>query len=158
VRCSQADIVKIRSALGALVAFAMLSAPAAAAGPAVSVRDAWARHAPMLEGEAAKSGTGNGAVYATLVNAGAKADALVSASTDAARAAEVHETYQDAGMVMMRQVEQIVVPAGGKVELKPGGYHVMLFDLKRELRTGQSIPLVLTFRDAGKVSVTATVR
>ena len=112
----------------------------------------------MLEGEAAKSGTGNGAVYATLVNAGAKADALVSASTDAARAAEVHETYQDGGMVMMRQVEQVAVPAGGKVELKPGGYHLMLFDLTRELRTGQSIPLVLTFRNAGKVSVTATVR
>ena len=112
----------------------------------------------MLEGEAAKSGSGNGAVYATIVNNGATADALLSASTDAARPAEVHETYQDAGMVMMRQVEQVAVPAGGKVELKPGGYHLMLFDLTRELRTGQSIPLVLTFRNAGKVSVTATVR
>ena len=61
-------------------------------------------------------------------------------------------------MVMMRPVGEIVVPAGGKAELKPGGYHLMLFDLKRALRTGQSIPLVLTFRDAGKVSVTATVR
>ncbi len=150
--------MKIRSSLVALAAFAMLSVPATAAGPAVSVRDAWARHAPMLEGEAAKSGSGNGAVYATIVNNGATADALLSASTDAARAAEVHETYQDAGMVMMRQVEQVAVPAGGKVELKPGGYHLMLFDLTRELRTGQSIPLVLTFRNAGKVSVTATVR
>jgi copper(I)-binding protein len=61
-------------------------------------------------------------------------------------------------MVMMRPVEQVVVPAGGKVELKPGGYHLMLFDLKRELTVGQSIRLVLTFRDAGKVPVTATVR
>jgi copper(I)-binding protein len=144
--------------LVALCAFAMLWGTPAAAEPTVTVRDAWARHAPMLEGEAAKSGTGNGAVYATLVNAGATPDALVSATTDAARAVEVHETYQDMGMVMMRPVAQVEVPAGGKVEMKPGGYHLMLFDLKRPLAAGQSIRLVLTFRGAGKVPITATVR
>ena len=136
----------------------MLSLAAVAAGPTLTVRDAWARHAPMLEGDAAKSGTGNGAVYATLVNAGERPDALVSASTDAARAVEVHETYQEHGMVMMRPVERVVVPAGGTVELKPGGYHLMLFDLKRALAPGQSIRLVLSFRDAGDVAVSASVR
>jgi copper(I)-binding protein len=144
--------------VAALCTIAMTATTLAAAEASLEVRDAWARHAPMLEGAAAKAGTGNGAVYATLVNTGTKPDALVSATTDAARTVEVHETYQEHGMVMMRPIEQVVVPAGGKVEMKPGGYHLMLFDLKRELKRGEAIALVLVFRDAGNVAVTANVR
>jgi copper(I)-binding protein len=151
-------MTSIRLSIAVLCALAAVATTAAAADVAVQVRDAWARHAPMLEGAAAKSGPGNGAVYATLVNKGNKADALVSATSDAARAVEVHETYQEAGMVMMRPVEQVVVPGGGQVEMRPGGYHLMLFDLKHELKAGQAIRLVLVFRDAGRIAVTAAVR
>jgi periplasmic copper chaperone A len=130
-----------------------------AAGDAViRAHDAWARRAPMLEGKAATGGSGNGAVYVTLDNTGRAADALIGAATDAARVVEVHETVVESGMAMMRPVAGIDVPAGKTVELKPGGYHLMLVDLRRALKPGDVVKVTLSFRGAGNVPVTATVR
>ena len=142
------------------VAVLMLVATSAAAAGDAAIRahDAWARRAPMLEGAAAQGGSGNGAVYVTLDNTGRAPDALVGAASDAARAVEVHETVLESGMAMMRPVGKIDVPAGKTVELKPGGYHLMLVDLKRALKPGEVVNVTLSFREAGKVPVTATVR
>lgn len=122
------------------------------------VEGAWARRAPMMEGGGSKGGSGNGAVYAVLVNPGKQPDALVAAASDAAAAVEIHESYQDMGMMMMRPVKKIEVPAGRKVEMKPGGFHIMLLGLKRDLKAGQVVNLTLQFQKTGKIPVKAEIR
>lgn len=150
---------RARASLFALAAIAAMCASLSHAGDSgMQIRDAWARRAPMLEGADSKSGSGNGAVYATLVNRGETSDALIAASSDSARAVEIHQSYQESGMMMMRSIDRIDVPAGASIEMKPGGYHFMLLDLKRALEPGQVVKLMVSFRDAGQVPVTAQVR
>ena len=62
-------------------------------------------------------------------------------------------------MMTMQEVESVPVPAGGTVSFEPGGYHVMLIELvARRSRSGQTVPVTLTFAEAGTIEVTATVR
>ncbi|MYE13043.1 MAG: copper chaperone PCu(A)C [Gammaproteobacteria bacterium] len=68
------------------------------------------------------------AAYCDLVNAGPEDAVLVAVSTPIAASVEIHETRDEAGMVRMRRLERIVVPAGSSVRLEPGGRHLMLFD------------------------------
>ena len=88
--------------------------------------------------------------------------ALVSASSPLAGIVEVHEMKMDGGVMRMNAVNRLDVPAGKAVEMKPGGYHVMLMDLKQALKEGETVPISLTFEDkAGKrqtVEVKAPVR
>ena len=144
-------------ALSALL-FAAASVYGQTGGPGMRVEEAWARRAPMMESGGPKGGSGNGAIYATLVNPGKERDALISATSDAAGAAEIHESYQDMGMMMMRPVKMIEVPAGGKVVMKPGGYHIMLLNLKRELKAGQMVNVTLRFQKAGNIPVSAEIK
>jgi copper(I)-binding protein len=143
-----------------LVLAAVLSLPvrvfAQSDGAKLSVEGAWARRAAMMKGDA--GGSGNGAVYAVLVNASTASDALVGVASDAAATAEIHETYRHMNMMMMRPVAKIDVPAGNKVEMKPGGYHIMLLNLKRDLKAGETIGVTLQFEKAGKIPVTATIK
>jgi copper(I)-binding protein len=74
---------------------------------------------------------------------------LVSASSPLAGVVEVHEMVMDGNVMKMRAVTGLELPAGKAVELKPGGYHVMLMDLKQELRTGDSVPVTLVIEGAG---------
>jgi periplasmic copper chaperone A len=99
----------------------------------------------------------NGAAYLRIVNGGKTADRLLSVSTPAAGKTELHTHVHEAGVMRMRQVEAIDVPAGGSVELKPGGLHVMLFGLEKPLHAGFGFPLTLTFAKAGAVEVTVLV-
>lgn len=131
---------------------------AAPAGPDVKVAEAWARAAPMMEGAEARKGSGNGAVYARLVNAGSEPDELVAVSGDVAGAVELHESYRRMGMMMMRKVAAVKVPAGGEAALKPGGFHVMLVDLKRPLKAGDTLHMSFLFSRAGRVPVTVRVK
>jgi copper(I)-binding protein len=145
-------------ALSALL-FAAASVYGQTGGSGMRVEGAWARRAPMMESSGPKGGSGNGAIYATLVNPGKERDALISATSDAAGAVEIHESYQDMGMMMMmRPVKTIEVPAGGKVEMKPGGYHIMLLNLKRELKAGQTVNVILRFQKAGNIPVSAEIK
>ena len=144
-----------------LMLAAALSLPVLAFGQAdakLQVEGAWARRAAMMMKDSSGGGSGNGAVYAVLVNAGNAPDALLGAESDAAATVEIHETYRDMNMMMMRPVRKIDVPAGNKVELKPGGYHVMLLNLKRDLKAGETISVTLQFEKAGKIPVTATIK
>ena len=129
--------------------------------PEIRLESAWARRAPMM-GDGAQSGAaserGNGAVYATVVNAGKTTDVLIAGASEAADAVELHESYEMSGMMMMRPVPKFEIPAGGKLEMKPGGYHLMLLRLKRDLTPGEKIKASLTFEKAGQVSVDAEVR
>lgn len=125
------------------------TAPPASGTPGqVRVEGAWARTSPMM-GLA-------GAVFLVLVNDGPADDALVSASTPLASTAELHQTTTDAaGVMAMAPVPEIPVPAGGRTELAPGGYHVMLIGLAQPLLEGESVPLTLAFRSGTIVEVRA---
>jgi copper(I)-binding protein len=116
----------------------------------ITVSDAWARPSPMMERA--------GAAYMVLQNNGAADDKLLSVEGDVAKAIELHETKAMNGMMAMSPVTNIPVPAGGKAELKPGGLHVMLIGLTRELKAGDKVQLTLNFEKAGKIPVTAEVK
>jgi copper(I)-binding protein len=116
----------------------------------ITVSDAWARTSPMMERA--------GAAYMVLQNSGAAEDKLLSVESDVAKAIELHETKEMNGMMQMSPVPNISVPASGKAELKPGGLHVMLIGLNRELKAGDKVQLTLNFEKAGKVPVTAEVK
>ena len=118
----------------------------------IHIDGAWSRKASMANGQ------GNGAVYFTVINAASGADRLLRATSDAAQTVEIHESYQKLGMMMMRPVGKIEIPAAGKLELKPGGYHLMLFRLKRDLKSGETVALRLSFEKAGQIPVSAAVR
>jgi periplasmic copper chaperone A len=81
----------------------------------------------------------------SIENHAAADTSLVSASADAARVVELHKMELEDGMMKMRRVESIRIPAGGQVELKPGGYHLMVIGLKRELKEGDEVELTLRF-------------
>lgn len=129
-----------------------LAAACGDSGGDLSVADPWAR---------ASAGVQNaGAVY-MMIEGGDEADTLtgVSVSPDVAAMAQIHETtMNDEGAMMMSEVNGIPVPAGGSVELAPGGFHVMLMNLAEPLQTGTTFDVTLTFAGAGDVTVTAEVR
>jgi copper(I)-binding protein len=68
---------------------------------------------------------------------------LVSAPSPVAGVVEIHEMAMDGNVMKMRAVPGLDLPAGKAVELKPGGYHVMLMDLKQQLKDGETVPVTL---------------
>ncbi|MEO8022811.1 copper chaperone PCu(A)C [Polaromonas sp.] len=104
----------------------------------VDVKNAWVRSA--VSGQ---SGTG------AFMSITAKDDTkLVGVSSPMAGVAEVHEMKMEGDVMRMRAVPVLDLPAGQTVQLKPGGYHVMLMELKQALPKGSTVPLTLTFKDA----------
>jgi hypothetical protein len=99
-----------------------------------------------------------GAAYLVISNDTNTADRLLSATAEVATSVELHETKMEGGLMSMSPVTAIEIPANGQVELKPGGYHLMLIGLTRELTVGESVTLVLTFEKAGEITVTANVQ
>ncbi len=135
----------------ATIALALLFAGAGSALAAevklggLMLEQPWARATP---GQAK-----NGAAYMTIHNAGKADDRLLSAASDRATRVELHNHVNKDGVMQMRQVDAIAVPAGSMAELKPGGLHVMLMGLKAPLKEGESFPLTLTFEQAGSTTV-----
>lgn len=93
--------------------------------------------------------------YFLLHNRGDQPRELVAAEADLAERAELHSHQTEDGMMKMRPVESVTVPAQGHVRFSSGGHHLMLFDLSRRPRTGDAIELVLIFADGHKETVTA---
>lgn len=115
------------------------TASAQDATAAVGIENAWAR--PTAAGQKV------GGAYVTL-KGGSRPDRLIGASAAMAERVELHSMSMDGDVMRMRQVDAIDVPAGQQVELKPGGYHLMLMDLRQPLKPGSTVPLSLVFRDA----------
>ena len=86
-------------------------------------------------------------LFAQITSAGGAK--LVSAASPVAGVVEIHEMAMDGNVMKMRAVPAVELPAGKMVELKPGGYHVMLMDLKQELKTGDAVPVTLVVEGAG---------
>jgi len=140
----------------------LLVARLCAQSGAIHLDAAWAR-AVSAGGHDAKAGQmggmkANGAVYLKVSNHGPTPDAIVSASSDVAETLEIHEVIHDAGVMRMRPVRRIEVPAGATIELKPGGYHIMLLGLRHDLRPGDAVKVTLSLEKAGPMTVEARVR
>lgn len=104
------------------------------------------------------SGGANSAAYMTLINETDTPDAIIRADTDVAETVELHTVEQtDEGIMKMRPVEQIDIPASGEQHLKPGGFHIMLLGLKHDLNEGDTVTLTLTLEQAGDIQVIAPV-
>jgi copper(I)-binding protein len=131
----------------AFAACLLIAGAAVAQTGQVELKDAWARATP---GKAE-----NGAAYLTIVSPGA--DRLVSVSTPVAKKAELHTMTTEGGVMKMRPLAGVDVPAGQPVTLKPGGAHIMLMGLNQPLQAGQSFPLTLSFEKAGQREVTAAI-
>jgi len=95
-------------------------------------------------------GAPTGAAFMRLSNTGPTPLSLDGARTERAAASELHNHVSDNGVLRMRRVETIEVPAGGSVELEPGGYHLMLMGLQRPLREGETVPVTLHFSDGSE--------
>jgi copper(I)-binding protein len=80
-------------------------------------------------------------------------DQLISASSPVAGEVQLHEMAMEGNVMKMRQVKDIAVPAGGAVELKPGGLHLMFMNIKAPLTAGETVPVKLKFAKAGEVEV-----
>jgi copper(I)-binding protein len=144
----------VRTLAAALFLVSLVAAPARAqevkAGDLV-VTQGWSRATP----NGAKIGTG----YFTVENKGAAPDRLVGVSAEIAGKAEVHEMAMDNGVMKMRALEGgLAIDPGKTVKLAPGGYHLMLFDLKSPLKQGDKVPVTLEFEKAGKVTVSLDVQ
>ena len=109
---------------------------------------------PHARATALGQATGGG--YMTFVNGG-NSDRLVSASAEVAKGVELHEMKMEGDVMKMRQVEGIELGGGKTVELKPGGFHLMLVGLKAPLKAGESFPMKLRFEKAGEVTVDVKV-
>ncbi|AMJ62232.1 copper chaperone PCu(A)C [Bosea sp. PAMC 26642] len=106
----------------------------------------WSRATPA----GAKVGGG----YLSIENTGTEPDRLVSISAAFSGRIEVHEMATTDGIMTMRPLDAgLVIPAGGKVELKPGGFHIMFMDLQQPLKQDERLKGVLTFEKAGPVEV-----
>ena len=128
-----------------LIGLAFLALPAWAQ---VSAQHPWSRATPP----GAKVGAG----FMQLKNAGA-ADRVVGASSPVAGRVEMHVTVREGDVMKMREVKGFDVPAGGTFELKPGGAHLMLMDLKRPLKKGEKVPLTLKLEKGGELKLELTV-
>jgi copper(I)-binding protein len=117
-----------------------------------TVKDPWVRGTV-----ANQKATG---MFAQLVSA--KGGALVSAASPVAGLVEIHEMTMDGSVMKMRAVSTVELPAGKPVDLKPGGYHVMLMELKKDLKPGDTVPVTLVVEGADKkretIEVKATVK
>ena len=130
--------MKLTHLLAAL-ALSATTLGAFAAGDAVEVQNAWAR--ATVKGQMA-----TGAFMTLTAKEGSK---LVGVSSPVAGVGQVHEMKMEAGVMKMAEVKGgLDLPAGKAVELKPGGFHVMLMDLKEPLMKDSTVPLTLTFKDA----------
>ena len=130
-----------------IIVAGLLLAGSGAVDAQVQVTNAWAR--PALQGQMA-----TGAFMSLVSNDGAR---VVGASSPVAGVVEIHEMVMEGSVMKMRAVPTLELPAGRPVELKPGGYHVMLMDLKRPLKAGERITLELRLETRDKRLVTQPV-
>jgi copper(I)-binding protein len=115
------------------------------------ISQAWSRATP--------NGAKIGAGYFAIENKGKAADRLIGVSGEISGRIELHEMSMNNGVMKMRAVDGgLAIDPGKTVKLAPGGYHLMIMDLKSPLKQGDKIPVTLEFEKAGKVAVTLDVQ
>ena len=131
---------------GALLSSAALTLNAAG----LEVGDPYVRAVPP--------GQPNSAVFMSLRNTSAAARALIGAESPDAEVVELHTHVEEEGMMRMRRIERIALPAGERLTLQPGGLHVMLIGLRSELTPGRTVELTLIQDDGERLTIRAPVR
>jgi copper(I)-binding protein len=121
----------------------------AGAAEQVMVSDAYVRAVPP--------GQPNSASFMVLKNHSSEALVLIGAESAVAKAVELHTHTMKEGMMRMRQVEKIDLPAGETVQLQPGGLHVMIIGLQQKLVPGEQIDMALVFSDGSKLALKVPV-
>jgi len=116
----------------------------------IKVTTAWSRELPPTAPV--------GAAFMTIDNHNAQADRLISASSSIAEVTELHAHIHEGDVMRMVRVDAIDVPAHGQLILEPGGYHVMLINLKKPLVAGEALPLTLQFEHAGQMDITVNIK
>lgn len=152
-------LLLVVSGLAACAAITATSEPAVSQN-GIRVFDPWVRAAVMKQdmgGEMQSGGAVTGA-FMLVQNTNDQADMLLSAASEAAEDVQIHETTMRDGVMSMAEIYGIEIPAQGHVELKPGGYHIMLIGLKEELKDGDTLTIMLYFQNAGEVAVETVVR
>ncbi len=116
----------------------------------ITIEEAWARP-PAMAG-------GNGAAYFLVRNDGDTADRLIAVASPLAMA-EMHESVMaDDGTMEMNPVDGVDIPAGSTVEFKRGGLHIMFMGVAEPPAVGDTVPLTLTFQNAGEITIDVPVR
>lgn len=131
-----------------LMMMALLLAFSAQVKADITAENAWIRLLPPV----AKST----AAYVDISSS--QPDSLLSVSSEFAMMTELHQTTMEDGVMSMSHVESITLPENSKVSLTPGGYHIMLMNLKAPLSAGQRYPITLRFKQAGEVPIEFEVR
>jgi periplasmic copper chaperone A len=112
----------------------------------ITVSSAWTK--AMLPGQPAGGG------FLTIENKGASADRLLSVSSPATTNVQIHEMAMEGDVMKMRELpEGLEIAAGGKVELKPGGFHVMFMNMANGFKEGETVAVTLRFEKAGDIAV-----
>ncbi len=120
------------------------------AKPKIVVEDAWVRAVPPVSTVSAG--------FMKLKNLGDEEDVLIGVESDISEVGEIHTTYMEDGFMKMRMLKEVKVPAGGSVEFKPGGKHLMLINLNKHPKKGDKVKLILRFKKTGTLEVEAEVR
>lgn len=130
-----------------------------AGGLAITALHPWVR-VPLAPAADTAGGTPpvSTAAYVVIQNPTAHADELVEVETPLAETVELHAVTMDGGVMRMRRVGSVPVPAAGEAALEPGGYHMMLIGLYEILDEGDSVPLLLRLRSGRTLEVLAPVR
>lgn len=115
----------------------------------VTVQNAWIRPAGKEM---------NSAMYFDIVNNSDKPDTLFKAASSTAELVQIHETFNKDGLMGMREVKYVVVPAHSTLSFKPGGYHVMFIKLKRDFKVKTKIDAYLFFKSSGKIKIKPLVK
>lgn len=116
----------------------------------IRAHEVWAN--PAMKG-------GNGAVYLLLHNHSSQADELIGAASAVAQMVELHKSeVNDQGVMMMMKQDSIALPANGEIQFQPGGYHIMLMGLNRDLKEGDTFQVTLKFKQHPDLVLDVTVR
>lgn len=131
----------------------------------ITTRDAWIRRAVLPEGsptadpehdhdETASSGIIS-ALYLALQNSTGAPVQLTGIETGVARVVELHQTANQNGLMQMRPVESVEIPAGSELVFEPGGFHIMLIDINRALEPGDEVAVTLSFNTGERLELPA---
>ena len=115
----------------------------------IEIHSAWMR--PAGQGE-------NGAVYFVIHNHSSEVDELIGVSSDIAAAAEMHESKMSGDIMQMDQVKSVPLEAFAEIEFAPGGLHIMLVDLRQDVRAGDEIEVILDFKTYHDIKIKVPVR
>ncbi len=118
--------------------------------PDIQIKDPWIRAVPPTMNMTAG--------YMVILNRGNEDDYLIAVKSNISKMADLHATVEENNVVKMKHIKKLKIPAGSKVELKPGGYHIMFMKLKEKLLPGKKFKITVIFEKSGKKVVEAEVK